>query len=352
MSEPGSNIDPQHGITPEQVHESGARWHRIVLHLDRDVRPYCAAAHALGDKVLGVLDSDSLTRDPDHWDSRSYELVRRYGSVMDAVQFFNEPDSPGGTHGWPLPIYDLCKGIEAVVPAWSGITKYGPGLSNSKPWYLDEIDWKSLGLDGIACQGLYGRWPTEEFRDEPACRFGSAPELLDRFCTRAEDQGLLVIVSEWGYKDWEVPGHVFSWSEWEQDRGRASAASTGDKHADIIGAMARLLRQDKRLAMAFHFCISDRMVPGFGLQKSNDEAKPAYFTFWQAQKEEPLPDPDLDTEARLDQQINVKIASLRYPGAEYKPRDWIDGKWRVAYTDAGIVIAIAHVPGAYLLRDS
>ena len=363
------NIDPyalpysSQGVAAEQVHETGAIWHRLVLRLDRDVRPYCDAAHGLGGKVLGVLDSDSLGLDPALWFETTAQLAVMYGQHVEALQIFNEPDAPHGTHGWPLPIYTLCKGIEVVVSTWcprAGLAPiYGPGLSNSKPWYLDKIDWASLGLDGIACQGLYGRWPTEEFKDEPACRFGSAPELLDRFTARAREQGLKAIVSEWGYRDYELPGRTISsnsalWRHlWNHDYGRTSAIPViGGRHGAIVGDMSRLLAGDKRFEFNCLFCASDLMVPGFGLLDKTGERKVAWHTFRAAQKEEePLPEPDLDLEAQLDQRINAKIRVTPFAGAEYLPRVNVPGLGRVAFTDAGLFIAKAGVPGCYLLRD-
>ena len=358
----GINTDPSHGLTAEQVYETGAIWHRLVLRLDRDVRPYCDAAHALGGKVLGVLDSDSLGLNPDLWAYQAVQLSYMYGEHVDGVQPFNEPDAPPGTHGWPLTIYVLCKGIEEVVTYWrprSAATIYGPGLSNSKPWYLDEIDWASLGLDGIACQGLYGRWPTEEFKDEPACQFGSAPELLDRFTARAQEQNLLAIVSEWGYKDFEWPGAVPIWWPgavpiwWSHDHGHASAAPVvgAGRHGAIVGDMAHLLASDDRLEMAIHFCLSDLMVPGFGLLDSTGKRKVAWHSFRAAQKERQLPEPDLDLEAQLDQRIDAKIRATPFAGAEYLPRANVPGLGRVAFTDAGVFFARIGVPGCYLLRD-
>lgn len=258
MAPSGENINPRSWPFGEaslvnRLDRMGGECVRVVLTQDRDYRPLLSALRDRGKKIIAAFDGDSLGMDPARWPEIIRWYVAKYGDLVHGWQFFNEPDMPPeASHSWPMTL-GFTRQAVAIARAALPTSAYllTPGLGNGYPWYLPEIDWYALGCQGIATQGIYGRWPTEAFAHLPGCRFGSQDEVLDRVAARAQDLGIDAWVTEWG----------FIYSE------------LGSQWAPVIGATARKLAADTRFKAALHFQL---YMEGFGVLAPDGGETEAY----------------------------------------------------------------------------
>lgn len=91
----GLNCDPLRGdCSPGVIAATGARWVRLVLRQDGDLRPWLADCRQHGINALGVLARESVVPF-DSWNAAATWYAQRYGPLLSAVQPGNEPDQSG-----------------------------------------------------------------------------------------------------------------------------------------------------------------------------------------------------------------------------------------------------------------
>lgn len=262
MAALGENVDASlrggwdHAELARAIDALGVTWVRLVIQRDRDYRPLLMRLRASGHKILVVLDGDSIGRDAHQWPALIAWYVEKYGDLVDAWQPFNEPDADeSSTHSWPMALNVLRAALEIVVPCFPpGTYVVGPGLCNTKGWYLDAIDWGAMGLSAIAMQ-VYGREHDEAFDDEVAAlRFGIWEEILDRYAARAAALGMDLWVTEWGYIESEM----------------------GQLLAPSVSETVDLLASRADVAVACHFQIR---MDGFGLLRPDGSKTAAYAAY-------------------------------------------------------------------------
>lgn len=349
----GENFDPLHWSVSEyaaliqRAVTDGVQVVRLVVRRDQmDRRRFCELARASGLQVVGVLDRDAIGTDGGAWPRRIAEVRDAYSDIVDVWQPMNEPDGADSA-SWQLGPDTVSAGLRVARAALGpNAIIAGPGLTNSKPWYLENIDYRPCDFVSAHLYGRHVRIPRF------AHSFGSPVEIIERYATIG---GRPVMVSEWGYLEDELAG------EWgSQTR-----------------AMADFLANDPRVSYGIHFCADSVMVAGFGAYdhgqptRAGDALASAYVAA-RARERKPSPRTSADTSARpadashadletnqpggsmatsdLDKKIDEKKAKVGAAiGREYK-RKTMNGT-RIAFTDAGLIVAEPGVPGAYLLED-
>ena len=236
----GENFDPLHWRVDEygwlirRAIADGVQVVRLVVRTDQmDRRRFCEVARANGLHVVGVLDRDSIGNDGGQWPRRIAETRDAYAGVIDVWQAYNEADGED-VASWQMSYQTVSEGLR-IARATLGPSAIiaGPGLTNSKPWYVDNIDYRPCDFVSVH---LYGRHMTQPRGHS----FGSPVEVVERYAIVADRP---VMVSEWGYLESEL------------DVAELSAQTR---------AMADFLASHPRVAYAIHFCADSAMVAGFG----------------------------------------------------------------------------------------
>lgn len=237
MASIGLNIARDGSHDPSLVRSLGATWVRIVAMSDHDLSDYFRRCRDAGLKILLVLARES---------GGNYALYRdRYGSLVDAWQIGNEADlvSPSSWTMQPSELAALGRSVRALIP---NAVLVCSGLASGHPSWLDGMD---LGwADAIAFHPYLKDAPNpDDLEDLP-----DVPDLLAGY----QRFGKPLLVTEWGW--------------WGSDERRGE-----EEVRDMIAWAGRT----DLLEVFFYFCISDSMVPPFGLLGSRGREKPAAKAF-------------------------------------------------------------------------
>jgi hypothetical protein len=235
----GENYDPAHwditeyGALIRRAVVDGVQMVRLVVRTDQpDRHRFAQVAKLNGLQVMGVLDRDAIGPYPESWGQRIAEVRDMYADVVDIIQPFNEPDG-ADVASWQMGYDTVSRGLRiARATLGPAAVIAAPGLTNSKPWYLDNID---FGPCDFVSVHLYGR----HVRPPGISSFGSPVEVVERY---AAISGKPVVVSEWGYLDSEL----------------------GSAISEHTALMAEFLASHPRVAHGIHFCADSVMVGGFG----------------------------------------------------------------------------------------
>lgn len=278
MAELGINVAGRAEQSPASIANLGARWVRCVAYPDVNITPWIQGCHNLGLRVLLVLARESIGDDTQH---RLELFEQRYHDLADAWQVGNEPDhvSPSS---WTMAPRDLSNLLHLARSAL-GPDAYlvGAGLVSGHPSWAADVDWHPV--NALACH---------PYAKEPH----TAP--LDALLSGYARYGRPLWVTEY--------------------------------HARTIG-MAAALRDDPRLKVALAFCMSDSMVPGFGLIE--DRAALEDFKAATATGGQPVPDPVYV--------LGFKQIADRHPDIVGLPRENESGPWRncsAQFTTKGLLI--------------
>lgn len=274
MAEIGVNVALDGRHSPELVSSLGATWVRIVATPDHDLSDYFRACQAAGVRVLLVLARES--------GGNYAEYRRRYDGLMNAVQVGNEPDGLGES-SWTMTQAELASLGRMARRVWPDLPMLAGGLVSGNPSWLDgcDLSW----ADRIAVHPY-------------THTAGDVHWLLDAY--RA--YGKRLVVTEWGWPS--------------EDESEA---------AGVIGDMAAWAASQADIDLFFHFCISDGMVPPFGLLRADGSWKPSAFAFqnaavlqqstgWPPPASEPSPAPppfDMARAVELVRRMDETVAELR-----------------------------------------
>jgi hypothetical protein len=228
---------------------------------EHDLSQYFADCQEAGLKILLVLARES---------GGDYGLYRRrYDGLIDAIQVGNEADlvSPSSWTMAPVELAALGRSVRALFPTTPLVCA---GLASGHPSWLDGMDlsW----ADAVAVH------PYAKDSENPA-DLEDQPDMQPLIREYARF-GKPVLVTEWGWPDDTEP--------------RAS-----EEVRDAI----RWAAQTDEIEAFFYFCISDSMVPPFGLlgprggqkQKARafkEQAALAVHSLWPDVQAEPIPEPE------------------------------------------------------------
>lgn len=298
----GENFDPTHfpvaeyAALAERSWSDGVRIVRLVLRVDQPERAeFCRTFKDRGITVLGVLDRDSIGADPNDWWERMDDIHELYRQVVSILQPLNEPDGADDS-SFAMPLNVVNGGLHTARSLWSDSLIAAPGLTNTKPWYAEGLQWD---LCDYTSAHLYGRHVAPP--PPGANTYGHPEEIIERYHALS---GLPVLVSEWGYTVADLGLN-------ETIRQTRLMADYLAEHADV--------------AHAIHFCVDDLMVPGFG---AYDEGKllpqgaALYDSFWR-HAAEPVTRPANGGAVpapayTIDSQTRAEIARLGWtPASDY-----------------------------------
>lgn len=252
----GVNVDPRMGTDPAEVAAAGAGWVRSVLFAEPDLSGWLQCCDNAGLRVLAVVARESLYRPsepiPMAFEEAAALYAARYAGLMHAWQPGNEPDidSPASWTMAPAELNELLRAFRSALPDGHIV---GPGLASGAASYLEGID---LDLVDAIAVHPYGQRPDPEW---PRANWGFSyvRDLLGAY--RA--YGKPIWVTEFGGPLGDFAG--------ARERG------------EYYGRMAARLAAEPDVRVAFAFCWSDAMVPGFGLLDANGPT-PALISFRQA----------------------------------------------------------------------
>jgi hypothetical protein len=262
MSSIGLNVDRSGSHDPALIRGLGATWIRIVAMPEHDLSDYFAHCRAAGLKILLVLARESGGDYQRYWD--------RYEHLVDAIQVGNEADlvSPSSWTMTQAELVSLGRTVRALFPLTPLVCA---GLASGHPSWLDGMDlsW----CDAVACH------PYAKDSENPA-DLEDQPDMQPLIREYARF-GKPVLVTEWGWPSDDEP--------------RAS-----EEVRDAI----RWASQTDEIEVFFYFCISDSMVPPFGLLGPRGGQKPkarafkeqaalAVHSLWPNVVAEPEPEPEL-----------------------------------------------------------
>jgi hypothetical protein len=287
----GLNIDPRNGLgdpSGAQLASIGAGMVRFTFKdetggVEPDpsrvalYRSKIADYHAHGIKALVLLNYETATGfpawsdDPIAWavyrarfSARAQRIAAELGAV-DAYEIWNEPDEPNPRPEYapniPAHIYgELLRDSYFAIKAVSNAAVIIGGLDSGDPSYLVNARNAvgTLYADGVGIHP-YGQRPDANW-PSPDWGFGNLEDLVWSYYFTT---GLPVWITELGIEDESIQAEYLS---------RAF-----DRVAGLSGVVAHLV----------WFCWSDAMVHQFGIVDANQQPKPAYFSFAQAQPVEP-----------------------------------------------------------------
>ena len=185
------------------------------------------------------------------------EYLRRYGGHIYAWQIGNEPDAEAGSlSSWIMP-HSYLNGMLLRARETLGANKYiiGPGLCSGNPDWIRGMDLRLVNAIAIH---PYGQG-TPDF-PSPFGFDGNIAVLLDRYQAVLNDMG-----------ESAKHKHVTEFG--------GQSSELGEKgQADYVQALGRWFRQTDKVGDAVQFCVSDWMVPSFGITKNDDAwtRKPAF----------------------------------------------------------------------------
>jgi hypothetical protein len=234
MASCGLNVDREGRHDPDLIRSLGATWLRIVALPDHDLSDYFRRCRGAGLKILLVLARES---------GGDYAaLAARYATLVDAWQVGNEADLDSES-SWTMNSTELAslgRAVRGILPRPHVLVT--SGMASGHPEWLDGMDlsW----ADAVACHPYAKDAPSpDDIEDLP-----DADVLVRAY---GEKTGLPVLVTEWGW--------------WSDDEPRAS-----QEVRDMVGWAGAT----GNCEVFFYFCISDSMVPPFGLLRANGREKP------------------------------------------------------------------------------
>lgn len=279
MAELGVNVAGRAQQSPAAIAALGARWARCVGYRDVNISEWIRGCRDHGVKVLMVLARESIDGD---WERNLTWFRDLYSGRVHAVQIGNEPDhvSPSS---WTMAPRDLNR-LLVTARSVFGPDKLliGPGLVSGHPGWAAQIDWAPV--DGISLH------PYAKDPGTPA---------LDNLIAGYEEYGLPLWATEY--------------------------------HARTIG-MAAALRDDPRIGVAMAFCMSDSMVPGFGMLEDTN----ALADFKAAAK---VGGPPSSQHPAF--QLGFLEVANRHPDIVGQPRENESGPWRncsAQFTTKGLLL--------------
>jgi hypothetical protein len=234
MASIGINVPRDGSAPPDLIRSLGATWVRIVAVPDVDLAEALRSYRAAGIRTLLVLARES------GGDYRSY--AERYAGLVDAVEVGNEPDvdSPSSWTLRPSELGALGRAVRVLFPTTPLVLG---GLASGQPSYLDDVDLSWCDAIGLH---PYLKDATAE---------NDVPDIGDLISGYAA-YGRPLVITEWGW-----------WGD-DERRGR-------DEVRDMVEWAARTGDVEAFL----YFCLSDAMVPPFGLLREDGTDKPAAAAF-------------------------------------------------------------------------
>lgn len=326
MARLGTNIRADGHIPRDLIQRMGARTVRIVASSRHDVQGYLTDLRVAGIRVWMVLARESFDGFASQANGIAF-YADRYRALVDMWEVGNEPDIVSES-SWTLahgsfsrliatarevlgPAAQLCAGgLASGHPGWLGgadpswmteARKNGQEPPTPADYELAEHG-KPVRLDlvnGVAVHP-YGQAPGLPFPFVPEWYFGRVTGLLSNYRSWIDQHsnapGLPLHISEWGAppRDFEPPvpegggtlgggtrpgerrpatigEHRRELARHEPpggtlgDEAAPPSAAAIERHQTYIGNMMRTLAATGLVDEAMHFCISDAMVPGFGL---------------------------------------------------------------------------------------
>jgi hypothetical protein len=297
MANCGVNVPRDGSASAGMLRSLGATWIRIVAMPDLDLTSYFQELRAHGIRILLVLARES------GGDIGAY--ARLYGSLVDCVQPGNEPDhvSPSSWTMTQAEFVSLGKAARQLFPTTPIVTA---GLVSGHPSWLDGLDlsW----ADALAVHP-YGKSPDPQW-PHPGWGTGFMGDLLDGYAA----YGKPLLVTELGLSTDQV---------------------TPEFQAEYLDRCAGYLNHRADVEAWLWFCLDDeRMVPQFGLVRSEGDEKPSADAFraaaavqihslWPPTQEPPEPEQPMKpdpwqfwTAEQIAQAAGVSVALVR----EHWPR--------------------------------
>jgi hypothetical protein len=245
----GMNVDAIGTYDPRELAHCGVRWVRLVAKADPDQRSYLDRCKQAGIRTLLVIASESV--DGMSWGDAAQLYAQRYAASIDALQVGNEPDieSPSS---WTMKTDDLNRLLATFRGAFPNVFLIGPGLASGQPQRFDGANLSLLNAIGVHPygQGLPD-WPS------PYGFPSHIGALLDNYAAL----GKPIFITEWGAQDRELGQ---------------------DQATEYVSRMLKYLLARADIPVAFYFCWSDAMVPGFGLCGGDGGRKSSFRAFVQA----------------------------------------------------------------------
>lgn len=246
MSSLGINVPLTGEVSPDQIAALGASWVRVVAHPEYDLSAYFEALRARGIRVLLVLARESGGDYAHH--------ARRYDGLVTAVAVGNEPDAdPSSVSSWIMSPYEWVALGRAVRALFTRSTVVAGGLVSGQPGWLAGLD---LRWASALCVHPYGKSPDRRW-PHPGWGTGYLGDLLDGYA----EYGLPLLVSEIGLSAGEV-GEDFQ--------------------AEYLTRLGDYFSTRDDVPAWMWFCLSDTMVPEFGLFRVDGSEKPSYWAFKRA----------------------------------------------------------------------
>lgn len=245
----GINVDRDGQSNPSTLRLAGARWLRVVAMPGVNLVPWLGEVTRLGMKVLLVIANESADGSGLTWSGALSLWKMSYGPWVSAYQVMNEPDAgwepterlsakkrrESGQYpsSWVMDPDDVSERLR-VAREVLGPDAFivGPGLCSGHAEYADLVDWSPVSALAIH---PYAKWP-------------ETPE-LDDMITAYRQRRPEIIATEY---DSRTPG------------------------------MHRALAEDVRIMAAITFCLTDAMVPDFGMIDADGRIKPSFTDFVQA----------------------------------------------------------------------
>lgn len=162
MAELGCNADGRAAIPPASLAAIYAAWTRCVAYPDANIISWIQGCHARGVRVLLVLASESIGKNPGLWAGNIAMYRDRYGSLVDAWQLGNEADhvSPSSWTMTQAELGQLLRAGRNVLGPDAYIV--GAGMVSGNPGWAAGVNWGPVSA--IAClvpdQRVTARNPT------------------------------------------------------------------------------------------------------------------------------------------------------------------------------------------------
>ena len=247
MTTLGINVVADGSHPPEWVTSLGATSLRIVLTPQHDLEAYFQRCQADGVSILGLIARESA---PSDYQLADYSV--RYGRYLTRVQYGNESDHESPS-SWTMTPAELSALGWQVKRAFRDHPLVCAGMVSGNPAYLDGVDLRMA--DAIAVHP-YAKDLT---------RGNDLPD-ADVLVSQYQRFGKPIVISEWGW-----------WGD-EEDG------------AERVGDMVRWAASTDMIDSYYHFCLSDTMVPPFGLLRDDSTWKPAAYAFRDAAEQDSSPD--------------------------------------------------------------
>ena len=240
----GTNYHPIHGYRPKDVADTNAQLCRFPMwdYYDKFIK----GIEQLGIEPLPVLDKNALHRTKKDWLWHMERYAARYPTIK-YWQIGNESDQPNSESSWYLPPETFTTLLEQARQAFPDKYLIAGGLVSGDPTYLNRVD-LSL-VDAIAVHP-YGQAPDSWM----PWGHGYASTLLASY-------------------------RRFNKSIWVTEFGGQSELFHNEHeravyHTEMIRTLANF-----GVKVAVQFCLTDKMVPGFGMIDTDGNPKETYAAF-------------------------------------------------------------------------